>query len=232
MGGDRRGRDPRTVVQPESTAVAPAAGSLARQRGQRKIRPSGSSPRREVRPHEGFGHRTSVGIFGLLVRPAMLSAPRPGRRRHDDAVRWHHEFPVLPASSSHRRLTAPRANSAHGMHEADRCSSPRTDCYARANILYRNGDCISRPRLPQAQTGEESRSVETIDCKLGTIRPAFRHRLCCPPNLLSTNNDDSLVLCMVYRIYKTLPAGLGAREGIPRSRSSGQVISPGREDGG
>ena len=44
-----RGSDPSTAIQPESGAVTSFVGSFVKQRGQRKIRPRGSSPRFEAR---------------------------------------------------------------------------------------------------------------------------------------------------------------------------------------
>jgi hypothetical protein len=63
--GDFLGNGPRTAVQPESTLLPPLVGSFVKQRGHRKIRPSGSSPRCEMRPQEVFGQCTTLAIRSL-----------------------------------------------------------------------------------------------------------------------------------------------------------------------
>jgi hypothetical protein len=65
---DLRGRGPSTAVQPESVVAVLVVGSFVRQRGHRKTRPSGSSPRCDIRPQERFGHWTVVAILTLLWR--------------------------------------------------------------------------------------------------------------------------------------------------------------------
>src|SRR5205823_14861120 len=75
----RRARSPRlptlgwrdglmTAVHPESAADAGAVGSFVRQRGQRKIRPSGSSTSCETRPQDRFGHRI-LAVIGTTPLP-------------------------------------------------------------------------------------------------------------------------------------------------------------------
>ena len=60
------------------TVSARRWGASSRQRGQRKIRPRGSSPRCEVRPQEAFGHCTTLVIWGLPLASCIPSSPNPG----------------------------------------------------------------------------------------------------------------------------------------------------------
>ena len=73
--GDFLGNGPRTAVQPESALFPPLVGSFVKQRGQRKIRPSGSSPRCEVRPQEVFGHCTTLAIWSLPLASCIQVVP-------------------------------------------------------------------------------------------------------------------------------------------------------------
>jgi hypothetical protein len=60
------------AVHPGSPALAEALGSFVRQRGHRKIRPRGSWPKWETRPHAVFGHCT---IAVIMVSPFTSLAP-------------------------------------------------------------------------------------------------------------------------------------------------------------
>jgi hypothetical protein len=66
------------AVQPESAAAAGAVGSLVRQRGQRKIRPSGSSTSCDTQPHDLLGHRVLTVIGNPL--PPCRQFRRPSCR--------------------------------------------------------------------------------------------------------------------------------------------------------
>ena len=61
---------PSTAVHPVSPAVAGAVGSFVRQRGHRKMRPSGSIPRWDTRPHAAFGQCTISVV--MMFSPASL----------------------------------------------------------------------------------------------------------------------------------------------------------------
>ena len=60
------------AVQPESAAFADTAGSLLRQRGHRKMRPNGSSPRCETRPQVAFEHCT---MAVMMIFPSTSLSP-------------------------------------------------------------------------------------------------------------------------------------------------------------
>jgi hypothetical protein len=66
---------PSTAVHPVSAAVAGALGSFVRQCGHRKMRPSGSIPRCETRPHSAL-EQCTVSLV-MMFSPASLPSISP-----------------------------------------------------------------------------------------------------------------------------------------------------------
>jgi hypothetical protein len=119
---------PSTAVHRVSAAVAGALGSLVKQRGQRKIRPSGSTPRCETRPHATFGQCTISVVMMLLLPPCH-------RFRRTDSARV-----LRPKAHSRKgdlRLKKDASNSTEKiLSEAGHVQAPRRPCVNDAMIDF------------------------------------------------------------------------------------------------
>jgi hypothetical protein len=119
---------PNTAVHRVSPAVAGALGSLVRQRGQRKMRPRGSTPRCETRPHATFGQCTISVVMMFLLPPC------PRFRRTDAALLLR-----LKADSRERdvRLRKHASRSTERTHsEAGHVQATRRPCVNDAMIDF------------------------------------------------------------------------------------------------
>jgi hypothetical protein len=89
------------AVQPASPAFADAAGSFVRQWGHRKIRPSGSWPRRETRPQAVLGHCT-IAVIAMSPFPRSWVGDRMiGIRDRKITMRNHNGIPFYLYNASH-----------------------------------------------------------------------------------------------------------------------------------